>query len=104
MDCGQQLLHKGAHSLTYRTLFGTLKLNSQRLFHCPCQEREQKSIKWDLWHGNVFEAPQQQDILEDLSYGDEDTEDELPPLKLLKKIESTVNQVVRLFFAKNIDP
>ncbi len=43
-ECGQKLLHKGAHSLTYRTLFGTLKLNSQRLFHCPCQKKEQKSF------------------------------------------------------------
>ena len=43
-DCGQKLLRKGAHSLTYRTLFGTLKLNSQRLFHCPCQMQEQKSF------------------------------------------------------------
>ena len=43
-ECGQKLRHKGAHSLTYRTLFGTLKLNSQRLFHCPCQKREQKSF------------------------------------------------------------
>jgi hypothetical protein len=43
-DCDRQLLRKGSHSLTYRTLFGTLKLNSSRLFHCDCQEREQKSF------------------------------------------------------------
>ena len=41
-DCDRQLKRKGTHSLTYRTLFGTLKLNSPRLFHCECQEREQK--------------------------------------------------------------
>ena len=43
-DCDHQLKRKGTHSLTYRTLFGTLKLNSPRLFHCDCQEREQKSF------------------------------------------------------------
>lgn len=43
-DCARKLLRKGTHSLTYRTLFGTLKLNSSRLFHCDCQKREQKSF------------------------------------------------------------
>jgi hypothetical protein len=43
-DCDRQLRHKGTHSLIYRTLFGTLKLNSPRLFHCDCQEQKQKSF------------------------------------------------------------
>jgi hypothetical protein len=43
-DCDRQLRRKGIHSLTYRTLFGTLKLNSPRLFHCDCLHREQKSF------------------------------------------------------------
>ena len=58
-----------------------------------------ESIKWYLWHGNVFEAQQEIELLEDLSYGDygeideldEDTEldleREISPLKLLKKVE-----------------
>jgi hypothetical protein len=43
-DCDRLLLRKGSHSLTYRTLFGTLKLNSSRLFNCDCQKTEQKSF------------------------------------------------------------
>ena len=44
LDCDRELLRRGSHSLTYRTLFGTLKLNSPRLFYCDCKEREQKSF------------------------------------------------------------
>jgi len=47
-DCDRQLRRKGSHSLTYRTLFGTLKLDSPRLFHCNCKEREQKSTELSL--------------------------------------------------------
>ena len=52
-----------------------------------------ESIKWYIWHGNVFEALQEIESLEDLCYGDyeeidEDTdfdlELEISPLKLLK--------------------
>ena len=43
-DCDRQLKRKGTHSITYRTLFGTLKLNSPRLFHCDCKKTEQKSF------------------------------------------------------------
>ena len=43
-DCDKKLRRKGTHSLTYRTLFGTLKPDSPRLFHCDCQKREQKSF------------------------------------------------------------
>ena len=58
-----------------------------------------ESIKWYLWHGNVFEARQELELLEDLSYGDYedideldedielDMEREISPLKLLKKVE-----------------
>ena len=57
-----------------------------------------ESIKWYIWHGNVFEAQQELDILEGLSYGDEDTEDEVPPLKLLKKVEE-----FQTYIQKNAD-
>ncbi|MEO0014746.1 MAG: hypothetical protein RLZZ535_3135 [Cyanobacteriota bacterium] len=43
-ECNLQLRRKGRHSLTYRTLFGTFKLNSPRLFHCDCKKTEQKSF------------------------------------------------------------
>ena len=55
-----------------------------------------ESIKWYLWHGNVFEALQEIEDLEDLGYGDyEDIDEdaefdlnlEISPLKLLKKVE-----------------
>ena len=46
--CDRQLKRKGTHSLTYRTLFGTLKLNSPRLFHCDCKKTEQKSTELSL--------------------------------------------------------
>lgn len=35
--CGQRRLHKGAHTIVLRTLFGTVQLRSPRLYHCPCQ-------------------------------------------------------------------
>jgi hypothetical protein len=33
-DCGVALQVKGAHTRSFRTLFGTFKLASPRLFHC----------------------------------------------------------------------
>lgn len=33
-DCGQPRKHKGAHPIVVRTLFGTLRLRSPRLYHC----------------------------------------------------------------------
>ena len=35
--CGKKRLHKGHHTLVYRTLFGKLRLPSVRLYHCVCQ-------------------------------------------------------------------
>ena len=35
--CGKRRLHKGHHTLVYRTLFGKLRLQSVRLYHCACQ-------------------------------------------------------------------
>src|SRR5690242_18586491 len=36
-QCGSQRLHKGTHQIVYRTLFGRLRLESPRLYHCGCQ-------------------------------------------------------------------
>jgi DNA-directed RNA polymerase subunit RPC12/RpoP len=35
--CGNKRLHKGAHTVTLRTLFGKLRLKSPRFYHCQCQ-------------------------------------------------------------------
>ena len=35
--CGKQRLHKGAHDIVYRTIFGKIELSSPCLFHCRCQ-------------------------------------------------------------------
>ena len=39
-DCGVPLKAKGYHTRTFRTLFGTFRLASPRLFLCPCQRRK----------------------------------------------------------------
>jgi len=36
-ECGKKRLHKGAHTIVYRSLFGKLKLHSPRLFRCGCE-------------------------------------------------------------------
>jgi hypothetical protein len=36
-DCGQPRRQKGAHTIVVRTLFGTLRVRSPRLYHCRCQ-------------------------------------------------------------------
>src|SRR6266705_2036803 len=36
--CGAAYVKNGTHQLTFRTLFGTMKLTSQRFFTCPCQK------------------------------------------------------------------
>ena len=38
--CGALLSTKGHHALTFRTLFGTVRLTSPRLCHCPCTPHE----------------------------------------------------------------
>jgi hypothetical protein len=38
--CGALLSTKGHHALTFRTLFGTIRLTSPRLCHCPCTLHE----------------------------------------------------------------
>jgi hypothetical protein len=38
--CGVRLSTKGHHTLTFRTLFGTIRLTSPRLCHCPCTPHE----------------------------------------------------------------
>jgi hypothetical protein len=38
--CGASLPTKGHHALTFRTLFGTIRLTSPRLCHCPCTPHE----------------------------------------------------------------
>ena len=38
--CGALLSTQGHHALTFRTLFGTVRLTSPRLCHCPCTSHE----------------------------------------------------------------
>jgi hypothetical protein len=44
-DCGTPLKAKGYHTRTFRTLFGTFKLASPRLFHCRCRRRKTTSFR-----------------------------------------------------------
>src|SRR5919109_4123947 len=44
-DCGAPLKGKGYHTRTFRTLFGTFKLSSPRLFHCRCRRRKTTSFR-----------------------------------------------------------
>ena len=41
--CGKHRQRKGVHSLVFRTLFGKLRLRSERLFHCACQPHPTRS-------------------------------------------------------------
>jgi hypothetical protein len=43
--CGAPLRVKGDHTRTFRTLFGTFKLASPRLYHCRCQRRKTISVR-----------------------------------------------------------
>jgi hypothetical protein len=43
-DCQQPRRIKDCRKLTYRSLFGKLKLKCDRLFHCDCQPHEKKSL------------------------------------------------------------
>src|ERR671925_1622660 len=44
-DCGTPLKAKGYHTRSFRTLFGTFKLPSPRLFHCRCRRRKTTSFR-----------------------------------------------------------
>jgi hypothetical protein len=44
-DCGASLQVKGYHTRSFRTLFGTFKLASPRLFHCRCQRRKTTTFR-----------------------------------------------------------
>jgi hypothetical protein len=44
-DCSTPLKVKGYHSRSFRTLFGTFKLSSPRLFHCRCTRRKTTSFR-----------------------------------------------------------
>lgn len=42
-DCGRHRPRKRRHEIDYRSLFGKLRLNSPRLYACPCQPRDRAS-------------------------------------------------------------
>ena len=42
--CQQSRRRNGRQQITYRTLFGMLKLSGQRYYHCSCQPQENKSF------------------------------------------------------------
>lgn len=42
--CGRIRAHKGAHSMVVHSLFGTLRLTSPRLIHCPCQPQPTRTF------------------------------------------------------------
>ena len=44
-DCGTPLQGKGSHTRSFRTLFGTFKLRSPRLFHCRCRRCKTTSFR-----------------------------------------------------------
>ena len=44
-DCGAPLKAKGSQTRSFRTLFGTFKLASPRLFHCRCRRRKTTSFR-----------------------------------------------------------
>jgi hypothetical protein len=44
-DCGTSLKAKSYTTRSFRTLFGTCKLPSPRLFHCPCRRRKTTSFR-----------------------------------------------------------
>jgi hypothetical protein len=42
-DCGRPRRHKDARTITLRTVFGRLRLDSPRWHHCPCRPRPRKT-------------------------------------------------------------
>ena len=43
-ECGTELKTKGHHTIQFRTLFGTLSLDSPRLYTCHCRSSEKTSF------------------------------------------------------------
>src|SRR4029077_3622856 len=43
-DCGKARPRKGRHEIVYRTLFGKLRLDSPRLYECPCRGPARASL------------------------------------------------------------
>ncbi|MBA3804371.1 MAG: DUF4158 domain-containing protein [Acidobacteria bacterium] len=43
-ECDKKRLHKGAHTIVYRTLFGKLQLSSPRLFNCGCRPHTNRTF------------------------------------------------------------
>ena len=43
-DCGKARPRKGRHEIVYRTLFGKLRLDSPRLYECPCRGPARASV------------------------------------------------------------
>jgi hypothetical protein len=43
-DCGKVRPRKGRHEIVYRTLFGKLRLDSPRLYECPCRGPARASV------------------------------------------------------------
>ena len=41
-ECGEIRSHKGKHQIVLRTLFGKLRLDSPRLYHCGCCSKEER--------------------------------------------------------------
>src|SRR5260370_28346414 len=39
-ECGRIRSHRGKHQIVFRTLFGKLRLDSPRLYHCGCCSKE----------------------------------------------------------------
>jgi DNA-directed RNA polymerase subunit RPC12/RpoP len=40
-ECGTTRSHKGKHQIVLRTLFGKLRIDSPRLYHCGCCSKEE---------------------------------------------------------------
>jgi hypothetical protein len=43
-SCGRPRYHKGEHTIVLRTLYGTLRLASPRLFHCACRPQPTRTF------------------------------------------------------------
>jgi hypothetical protein len=44
LECGKPLRHNGRHKVVLRTLFGKLKIESPRLYHCDCSGKKRSSF------------------------------------------------------------